>query len=175
MATEAVVRDFVGTIRSLHFDAEMACLYAIGVQDFASLSGSERLRLSAYLLGVFYALQEMHNLQRESAIDQGVWRGFERLSQEILPLPGVAQWFATRRHFFSEDFQSLVDSYSINPSSIELNPSYARARVLYSHFLTAMGRNDEAAVQIERALELDPPQFLEPGPVRCATDDGRTD
>ena len=41
-------------------------------------------------------------------------------------------------------------------SSIELNPSYARSRVLYSHFLTAMGRNDEAAVQIERALELDP-------------------
>ncbi len=40
--------------------------------------------------------------------------------------------------------------------SIELNPSYASARVFYSHFLTAMGRNDEAAVQIERALELDP-------------------
>ena len=119
MATEAVVRDFVGTIRSLHVDAEMACLYAIGVQDFASLSGSERLRLSAYLMGVFYALQEMHNLQKESAIDQGVWRGFERLSQEITALPGVAQWFATRRHFFSEDFQSLIDSYSINPSSIE--------------------------------------------------------
>ncbi len=119
MATEAVVRDFVGTLRSLHVDAEMACLYAIGVQDFASLSGSERLRLSAYLMGVFYALQEMHNLQKESAIDQGVWRGFERLSQEIIALPGVAQWFATRRHFFSEDFQSLIDSYSINPSSTE--------------------------------------------------------
>lgn len=40
--------------------------------------------------------------------------------------------------------------------SIELNPSYASARVFYSHFLTAMGRNDEAAVHIERALELDP-------------------
>jgi tetratricopeptide (TPR) repeat protein len=40
--------------------------------------------------------------------------------------------------------------------SIELNPSYASARVFYSHFLTAMGRNDEGAVQIERALELDP-------------------
>ncbi len=40
--------------------------------------------------------------------------------------------------------------------SIGLNPSYAATRVTYSHFLTAMGRNDEAAVQIERALELDP-------------------
>ena len=40
--------------------------------------------------------------------------------------------------------------------SIELNPSYAQARVFYAHFLTAMGRNDEAAIHIERALELDP-------------------
>ena len=40
--------------------------------------------------------------------------------------------------------------------SIGLNPSYAAARVTYSHFLTAMGRNDEGTVQIERALALDP-------------------
>ena len=40
--------------------------------------------------------------------------------------------------------------------AIALNPSYAEARVFYSHFLTAMGRAEEAAPQIERALELDP-------------------
>ncbi len=40
--------------------------------------------------------------------------------------------------------------------AIALNPSYAEARVFYSHFLTAMGRAEEAAPHIERALELDP-------------------
>lgn len=119
MATEAVVRDFVGTIRSLNADADMACIYSVGVQDFESLSGSERLKLSAYLMGVFYAIQDMHNLQKQDEIDPGIWRGFEQLSHEILQLPGIVQWFATRRHFFSENFQTYVDSIASNQSSVK--------------------------------------------------------
>ena len=40
--------------------------------------------------------------------------------------------------------------------AIELNPSYAEARLFYSHFLAIVGRLDEASTQIQRALELDP-------------------
>ncbi len=44
--------------------------------------------------------------------------------------------------------------------AIELNPGYPDARVFYSMFLTALGRPEEARVQIERALELDPLNFF---------------
>ncbi len=132
MATEAVVRDFVGAIRSLSTNAEMACIYASGAQDFGSLSGSERLRLSAYLLGVFYAIQEMHSLAKRGAIDPSIWRGFDRLSQETIVLPGVRQWFATRRHWFSEDFQLYFDELMLKPSPV--NP------VIYDD--PACSRND---------------------------------
>jgi len=44
--------------------------------------------------------------------------------------------------------------------AIELNPNYPDARVFYSMFLTALGRPEEARVQIERALELDPLNFF---------------
>lgn len=40
--------------------------------------------------------------------------------------------------------------------AIELRPGYATARQWYSNFLQAMGRLEEARVQAERALELDP-------------------
>ena len=40
--------------------------------------------------------------------------------------------------------------------AIELNPSYAEARMFYSHYLAIVGRLEESAEQIERALELDP-------------------
>ena len=40
--------------------------------------------------------------------------------------------------------------------AIGINPSYPDVRSAYSHFLHIMGRPDEAMVQIERALELDP-------------------
>jgi len=40
--------------------------------------------------------------------------------------------------------------------SIELNPNYATARHWYAHYLTAMGRQTEAVIQIKLARELDP-------------------
>ena len=40
--------------------------------------------------------------------------------------------------------------------AIELNPSYAEARMFYSHFLTLMGREEEGTKQMRLALKLDP-------------------
>ena len=40
--------------------------------------------------------------------------------------------------------------------AIELNPSYAEARMFYSHYLTMMGRAEEGTEQMRLALELDP-------------------
>jgi TolB-like protein len=40
--------------------------------------------------------------------------------------------------------------------AVELNPNLPDARAWYSHFLSIMGRNDEALRHIERAIELDP-------------------
>ncbi len=40
--------------------------------------------------------------------------------------------------------------------AIDLNPSYAGARVFYSHYLTFLGRTEEGTEQMRLALELDP-------------------
>jgi tetratricopeptide (TPR) repeat protein len=40
--------------------------------------------------------------------------------------------------------------------AIELNPSFAQARMFYSHFLTITGRIEEGTEQMRLALELDP-------------------
>lgn len=40
--------------------------------------------------------------------------------------------------------------------AIDLNPSYAEARVFYSHYLTLLGRTKEGTEQMRLALELDP-------------------
>jgi TolB-like protein len=47
--------------------------------------------------------------------------------------------------------------------AIELNPNYPDARIYYAHFLNYMGRPKEAAVQADRALELDPLNTLVQG------------
>jgi hypothetical protein len=60
----------------------------------------------------------MHGLAKRGSIDPGTWGGFERLSQEVIVLPGVRQWFATRRHWFSEDFQLYFDEIMLKPSPV---------------------------------------------------------
>ena len=40
--------------------------------------------------------------------------------------------------------------------AIDLNPSYAQARLLYSHYLTLTGRIEEGTEQMQLALKLDP-------------------
>ena len=47
--------------------------------------------------------------------------------------------------------------------AIELNPNYPDPRIYYSHFLNYMGRPKEAALQADRAVELDPLNTLVQG------------
>lgn len=57
------------------------------------------------------------------------------------------------RMFYYHDWQGAQDGYR---RAIALNPSYATARQWYSEYLTAMGRFDEAFVEIRQAKEIDP-------------------
>lgn len=59
--------------------------------------------------------------------------------------------------FYYHDWQGAQDGYR---RAIALNPNYATARHWYSEYLTAMGRFDEAFVEVRRAKEINP---LSPG------------
>ena len=116
-ATQAVVRDFIGAIRSVSTDAELACIFSSGVQDYRGLSGSERLRFGSYFLSIFYTVQEMHNLVEQGSMDPRIWRGFEMTFQEVLQLPGVRQWLANRIHWFSNEFQLYLHDDAMHQPS----------------------------------------------------------
>lgn len=55
--------------------------------------------------------------------------------------------------FYYQDWQGAQDGYR---RAIALNPNYATARHWYSEYLTAIGRFDEAFVEIRQAKEIDP-------------------
>ena len=57
------------------------------------------------------------------------------------------------RHFYEWDWRGAEQQYT---RAIELNPRYATAHQWYAEFLSAMGRHDEAIVEIRRASAIDP-------------------
>ena len=57
------------------------------------------------------------------------------------------------RTWYEFDWESAESSFL---RAIQMNSSYAEARVFYSHFLAIQGRGAESTEQIEEALRLDP-------------------
>jgi len=107
--TQAAVSDYIGSLELLSDNPGLACLYVRAAQDYEGLSGSERLRFSAFYMSTYYQLQEMHRLAEEGALDADTWAGFHGLLSETTRYPGVRQWFAQRRSWFSERFQAYID------------------------------------------------------------------
>lgn len=108
--TQAAVSDYVGSLERFIDNPDFACLYVKGAQDYESLSGSERLRFSAFYMSTYYQLQEMHRLAEEGTLDADTWSGFHGLLSETTRYPGVRQWFGIRRDWFSTRFQGYVDA-----------------------------------------------------------------
>jgi hypothetical protein len=38
-----------------------------------------------------------------------VWRGIERAIRDLIILPGAQTWWRTRKHWYTDNFQNLVD------------------------------------------------------------------
>ena len=43
-------------------------------------------------------------------VEPRIWRGFERQVREVASLPGVQEWWAIRRDWFSDDFQVFLNA-----------------------------------------------------------------
>ncbi len=108
-STQQLLSEQRAIFRTLADNAEFACIYTRATQDYLSLSGSERLRYSAYVLSLMQTFQEMHILMQRGRIEPAVWQGEEVMIAEAMQLPGNQEWFATRRHWFSDGFQQYID------------------------------------------------------------------
>lgn len=108
--TESVVGEYNTTTRVLAENAELACIYVRGAQNFHELPGPERVRFSAYMLSNMKALEQMHNLMLEGAINADTWNGFEGLMIEAMQLPGIQQWWQIREHWHGIRFQNYVNA-----------------------------------------------------------------
>jgi eukaryotic-like serine/threonine-protein kinase len=68
-------------------------------------------------------------------------------------LPEVHYALAAEATWTEWDWRAAEEHFR---RAIDLNPNYAEARAFYAHYLHIMGRPEEAMMQAERALELDP-------------------
>jgi hypothetical protein len=126
-STQRLVSELRGIQHLLSDNAEFACIYTKGMQDYLSLSGSHRIRYSAYHLSTFQVYQEMYLLMQRERIEPEIWAGVHSALFESMQLRGIQEWFATRRHWFGNSFQeyivSLPGKFALEKSVIYDDPA----------------------------------------------------
>jgi len=88
---------------------EVAELYSRGVQDFAVLRGAELIRFSALMIHMFRLYEDQFFQWTEGDFDPHVWHGLDAAISDFCSLPGLQAWWKTRSHWFSEQFQALIE------------------------------------------------------------------
>jgi len=108
---EAALDMSVAWSQSLSTDADLAGVTLRGMlQGPDSLDPDERLRFYAGLLTPFRAYERVAHYWAEGAVDDWGKDIFDRVFRDLLSLPGIRQYWADRRHWFSPLAQTSIDA-----------------------------------------------------------------
>jgi hypothetical protein len=108
-AAQAIYTKLSSLHEALATHPETADVWARGSKGMAALCEGERVQFSA-LMAVHYRLyEELYNCKRGGDIDEWAWEGVTRQLNDVASTRGWAEWWTARGHWFSEDFQRLID------------------------------------------------------------------
>ena len=115
--TQTLAAEYADALEAMAFEADTACVYALGINGLDNLDDDERLRFFVLMFQIFRAAEQLQYYAVEGMVEPRIWRGFERQLTEVVSLPGVQEWWTVRRPWFSDAFQDFVDG------TIEAGPS----------------------------------------------------
>ncbi len=105
---------------------DLADIWYRGLEDFSSFTGSERVKFSAGC-GQLMRIYESGYLQcRKGALDEQLWAAFAVSLMDLMASPGARAWWKTRQHWYSQDFQELVETSQAKAGHV-LYPGSAEA------------------------------------------------
>jgi hypothetical protein len=108
-AVNALTVQWGDLTKSLHDNAEFGAIYLRGVQSFNDLDAVSKLRFSAFMNRFLKNFQGMYFSHRDGILSDSLWGEIERTMSDVLPYPGVREWWKTRRHWHTEEFARVVD------------------------------------------------------------------
>lgn len=107
-AVHALTEQWGGLTESLHDNAETAAIFLRGMHSFTDLDPVSKLRFSAFFNRLINIFEGMYFSHRQGILMGSSWRAVERTMSDLIAYPGVQQWWKTRRHWHTEEFDDLV-------------------------------------------------------------------
>ena len=107
-AVHALTVQWGDLTESLHDNAETAAIFLRGMQSFADLDAVSKLRFSAFFNRLINIFEGMYFSHRQGILTGSSWGAVERTMSDLIAYPGVQQWWETRRHWHTEEFDHVV-------------------------------------------------------------------
>ena len=118
-ATQTLAAEYSDALEVMSYEEEAACIYAMGVNGLGNLNDVQRLRFFVHMFLIFRSAEQLHYYSLEGMVENRVWRGFERQLVEVANLPGVREWWAIRKTWFSDEFQKYIEQVIENGPTVE--------------------------------------------------------
>jgi hypothetical protein len=123
-----LVAQYNDMLKSLSDTAECADVFLRAVHSFDELDGVSKLRFGSLIGRDFKNFEGLYIYRLDGTLDPRIWRGIERCIADLAAYPGVQSWWATRRHWHTDEFCELVDKYIAKSASPTLYAQYPIAR-----------------------------------------------
>ena len=101
----------------LSTDAQLSELWVKGLQDFAALSPPQRAQFSAFAGRLLRIVESVFHQYRWGRIDDMVWGGIDTSVGDLYRYPGMKDWWGTRAHWFSKEFNAHMKTYAADTST----------------------------------------------------------
>src|SRR4051794_22902879 len=97
-------------VRSAQDSREFAVLFLRGVRSFHDLDAADKLRFSAFFTRFTRNCEGMFMYHRDGALEKALWEEVERTMIDYFAYAGVREWWATRKHWLTDEFRAVVEA-----------------------------------------------------------------
>lgn len=89
---------------------EFAALFLHGMRSFQDLDAPDKLSFSAFFTRYTRNCEGMFIYYRDGALEKALWDEVERTMTDYFAYPGVREWWATRKHWLTDEFRAVVEA-----------------------------------------------------------------
>ena len=104
-----VLKQYSNAVSRLH-EPEMADIWVAAIEDFDSLSPSQRLRFIIYLTVAIRSFEDAYFQWCEGHLEDDVWRALLTSLVDVKSTDSFGRFWELRRHQFRPGFADYIDS-----------------------------------------------------------------
>jgi hypothetical protein len=97
-------------VKTAQESRDFAEVFLRGMGSFHDLDGPDKLRFSAFFTRFTRNCEGMFIYYRDGALDKSLWDGVERTMSDYFAYPGAREWWATRKHWLTDEFRAVVEA-----------------------------------------------------------------